>query len=138
MKVITIKNTLIIAAASLGLSSLAGAEQIPPESSSAHDMVFVKADGDQNGVLTRAEFEIFVALKAAQNIEDYPDVQAKSLEHAVFSAKDLNSDGLLTTNELSYSAPLTETQQDAAPTDDGSADSNEAAEKDINSKSHGS
>ena len=142
MQIITFKTTLIIAAASLGLSSLACADQIPLQNDLPDDISFVQADGDQNGVLTRAEFEIFVALKASQNIDNYQSIQAKGLEHAAFSAKDLNSDGLLTPTELAHAATLTESEADPepeiVPADEIPAQSEETVQDDIDSKSHGS
>ena len=137
MQIITFKTTIILAAASIGLSSLACAEQTPSESQLAHDMAFVKADSDQNGVLTRAEFESFVAFKAAQNVGNYPVVQEKALEHAIFSAKDLNGDGLLTARELAEAASVAETEQDAPPAE-ASPSSDDTAQEEPAPKSHGS
>ena len=146
MQIITLKKTLFIAVTSLGLSSLAYADELHPQNDLSHDMSFVKADSDQDGALTRTEFEIFVALKASQDIDNYPAIKDQSLEHAIFSAKDLNSDGLLTTVELAQAASLPEltpavdnqanssVPTDSAPTDTAPTDNVPAATP----ESHGS
>lgn len=106
MQIMTLKTAAILTLTSMGLSSLACAGEQSDLSSVPTSTSFVKADLNEDALLTRDEFKAFVALEAEAGQEHFARINQDGTEDLHFSGKDIDGDGLLTTDELAYKVIL--------------------------------
>lgn len=104
----TIKVAMITALASLSLSSQTLADEPKAEQDTSQSTTFIMADENDDNMLTREEFQNFVAFQADAGEADYAAIKEDGSEDLHFSGKDIDGDGLLTRDELSYSIILPE------------------------------
>ena len=103
-----VKAVMVTALATLSLSSPALAEQPEAEQDKQENMSLIKADEDSDNMLTREEFKSFVAFETDAGKTDYAVIYEDGSEDLHFSGKDIDGDGLLTRDELSYNIILPE------------------------------
>ena len=98
----TMKFAILAAFISTSLTGTAYAGEKPPQDKGTQSGSFSTADNNQDEMLTREEFKVFVALKSETGDEDYAIIYSDGTEDLHFSGKDIDGDGLLTKDELAF------------------------------------
>lgn len=106
MQIIKQHKLILCMILSTGLFTGACANEASSQDETSAHTSIIKADNNQDGLLTREEFKIFVALEADNGSADYADIQTRNAEDIIFSGKDLDADGLLGADELAYQVQL--------------------------------
>jgi len=108
MQIITKPKTLVLTVMALSLSSAACAGDQADHTTDGHmpDVSFIKADSNEDNLLSREEFKIFAALEAEAGVAAYAAMNEAGNEDLHFSGKDIDGDGLLTKDELAYTVVL--------------------------------
>jgi len=114
MQIITKPKTLVLTVMVFGLSSAACAGDQVNHTTEGHtsDVSFIKADSNEDNLLSREEFKIFAALEAEAGVAAYAAMNEAGNEDLHFSGKDIDGDGLLTKDELAYSVILNDEPSD--------------------------